>query len=286
MQGTQAGLVAGNDGGGRFFRFLAALLLAGLLAGCDAPDAGDAQTVTTVVESPMALISGTLTYRERLALSPAAVATVELRDVSGGAAAGAIVASVRLESPGNPPIPFRLEYDPARVDEGLPYALRAEIREGERLLFAADQHHAVLTGEAAAEELALLLVRAQEPARETVGHPLDGTRWVLNSIVGHEFPGAGSEEDRRPSLEFSADRVSGYGGCNSFNGGYGAADGTLTIGLLAITQRACPDMSLERTVVQALGEADAYLLDAAAQTLTIVAGGKPSLIYRRAAAEA
>ncbi len=285
MQGTQSFAQIRSGRRGRPF---AIALLAFLFVSCTGPEAGDSATVTSAAETPGAAITGTLTYRERIALSPAAVAIVELQDVSRTDVRATTLSSLRLEAPGDPPIPFRLDYDPAQIDERMRYAVRAEIREGERLLFTTDRHHGVLTGDSAGGELEILLIRAQERPPEPPEQPLAGTRWVLDSIVGDSGSEPAAEpsgEEPLPSLDFTADRVSGYSGCNNFNGGYEATDGTLAIGLLAITQRACPAMALERTVVQALGEADAYLLDAPAQTLTLISQGKPSLIYRRAADE-
>ncbi|MEM8768744.1 MAG: YbaY family lipoprotein [Pseudomonadota bacterium] len=283
MQGQQApltNLAAGKAHGWN----LITLLLPVLLVGCDVPATTESPAVSGAAEPPVAAVTGTLTYRERMALSPAASAIVELQDVSRTDVAATTLVSIRLESPGNPPIPFQLDYDPAQLEEGMRYAVRAEIREGERLLFTTAERYEVLTGDAAAQDLEILLVRAQEPVASEENQPLTGTRWVLETMVGDsggQAPAALPGEERPPSLEFTADRVSGYSGCNGFNGGYDATDGSLTIGLLAITQRACPDMMLERAILTGLGEADAYLLDAEAQTLTLVASGKPTLIYRR-----
>jgi len=68
-------------------------------------------------------LSGTLLYRERIALPPDAVATVRLVEVGGEQ-----IAIARTASQGRQvPLPFTLDYDPARIVAGRRYALHAAI---------------------------------------------------------------------------------------------------------------------------------------------------------------
>ena len=62
---------------------------------------------------------------------------------------------------------------------------------------------------------------------------------------------------------FSADgRLAGFAGCNSYQGAYGVGDGTITIGRLATTRRACEAslMEQERDYLAALGRAVSYTI--------------------------
>lgn len=93
-----------------------------------------------------AAVSGTLTYRERIALPPGAVAVVQLLDVSLADAPAVLIAEQRIANPGSAPIAFRIGYDPARIDARRTYAVQASIRDGDRLLFANDTVYDVLTG--------------------------------------------------------------------------------------------------------------------------------------------
>ena len=93
-----------------------------------------------------AAVSGTIAYGEGIALPPGAVAVVQLRDVSLADAPSVLIAEQRIANPGSAPIAFRIGYDPARIDARRTYAVQAEIRDGDRLLFVNDTAYEVLTG--------------------------------------------------------------------------------------------------------------------------------------------
>ena len=103
------------------FSKLAELLLFGfapLMFGIMAlPDAAGAEERT---------IQGEITYRERIALPPEAVVTVELTDVSVPDAP-AIVGKQEINSPGQVPIKFAISFDPAVIQSEATYALQARI---------------------------------------------------------------------------------------------------------------------------------------------------------------
>ena len=105
------------------------------------------------------IVKGTATYRERMALPPGAILEATLEDVSKADAAAEQIAQTRVEHPGNPPIPFEIKYDPARIAPNHRYAVRARILVGEQLLFTTDQQYPVLTG-GHGHEVQLLLRRA------------------------------------------------------------------------------------------------------------------------------
>ncbi len=107
------------------------LLGAIVLAGCSLP-AGS--------EQGKALITGTVVYRERMAVSPRAVVRVSLEDVSRTDVASTQIAETRFLASGGPPYAFALGYDPARIDERHRYSLRATIRLDDRLLFTSTEH--------------------------------------------------------------------------------------------------------------------------------------------------
>ena len=69
------------------------------------------------------------------------------------------IAYQRIEGPGNPPIPFVLEYDAQQIREGMQYSVRATIRHADKLLFTSDTHYPVLT-RGAGNTADLLLIRA------------------------------------------------------------------------------------------------------------------------------
>ncbi len=113
-------------------------------------------------EPVMGKITGTLMYRERMALSPEASVTVTVEDVSLADAPAKIIAEVTLENPGQVPIPFELEYDTGLIDERMSYSIRARIFENDELIFTSDTHTPVLT-RGAGNEAEVKMVRVRQP---------------------------------------------------------------------------------------------------------------------------
>ena len=111
---------------------LCAALLAALATGC-----------TALQRAPGAGVSGTATYRERIALPPDAVFEAYLESVPGADAPATVVASTRVPSP-RVPIAFTIAYDPARIDAAQRYVVRGRITVRGQLLFTSDSAHPVL----------------------------------------------------------------------------------------------------------------------------------------------
>ena len=85
----------------------------------------------------VAAVSGTIVYRERVALAPGAFAVIQLQDVSRPGAPGIVIGEQRIDSPGR--------YNPTRIDLQRPYALSVQIFQGGRLLFGNDTAYPVIT---------------------------------------------------------------------------------------------------------------------------------------------
>jgi uncharacterized lipoprotein YbaY len=92
-----------------------------------------------------ASLTGTATYRERIALPPGAVFEATLEDVSRADAPAEVLGRTRMESPGNPPFKFSIAYDPARIDPSHRYTVRAKVTHEDRLMFTTDTHYPVLS---------------------------------------------------------------------------------------------------------------------------------------------
>lgn len=128
-----------------------AVALATALAAC---------TTATVAPQPPAMktLNGTLSYRLRIAIPPETEATVRLIDVSRADAAATVIAETRFKTEGRQvPLPFRLEYDPARIDPRMRYAVSGELRAGGRILFLNTTRHSVLTHGAPSDNVEILL---------------------------------------------------------------------------------------------------------------------------------
>ena len=98
------------------------------------------------IETQDNVVAGTVTYRQRIALPPMAILTVRLLDVSRADAAAVTVAEERIETAGQQvPFNFGFAYDRSRIQERNRYVIRAEITDGQRLLFTTDTSHPVIT---------------------------------------------------------------------------------------------------------------------------------------------
>ena len=105
--------------------------------------------VEPVSSSPAAsesAVTGTVTYLVRSALPPTAVIEVVLQDVSKMDAPAETISSQRIEANGKQvPFPYELKYDAAKIDEKNTYAVRATIKDGDKLLFTSTTHNPVIT---------------------------------------------------------------------------------------------------------------------------------------------
>ena len=80
----------------------------------DEPEPTNSKVEVTSGRSPNASVSGTVTYRERIALTPGATVEMELRDVSLADAAAPLIARQTISDPGQVPIEFKVEYNKRR----------------------------------------------------------------------------------------------------------------------------------------------------------------------------
>jgi len=106
-------------------------------------------------------LTGTVWYRERLALPPATEVIVELLDVSRADAPAVTVAEQRQTFGGRQvPIPFELLYGVTDIDKRHTYAVRAEIRVDGSVRFRSTEARHVLTRGHPKEGVELMLVAA------------------------------------------------------------------------------------------------------------------------------
>lgn len=137
---------------------LLALVL--LVSGCVAaavPPAGSGAS---------ARVTGTVSYRERLALQPGVVVRVQLADVSRADAPALVLGQANLPTDGAQiPLPFEIAYDPSVIRSQNTYAVRAWIEDAEgRMRFSTDERYAVITrGAASHVDLSLKSIGAPAP---------------------------------------------------------------------------------------------------------------------------
>ena len=251
-----------------------------LLAACSSGDSefrAASDAVDPTANSAMATssrVTGTLSYRERMFLKPGSVVEVWLLDTSLADVPATEIAYQRIENPGQQPVRYVLEYDPADIIEGRVYSVRAKISKGDTMLFTTDTHHPALTRGAGSEvDLELVRVASAPPPDERPRKPdssLTNTYWKLTSIGGEPFRHEG--EGREPHLMLVGElRARGRTGCNSFTGGYETYADALRFDNMAVTQMACvTGMDVERQFLDALDRVDRY--DINGESMVLYAG--------------
>jgi len=114
------------------------------------------------VETPTAIprltLEGTVTYLQRLALTPEAVVQVELRDAAIPESEGPPIAKQVIPRPGQVPVAFALPYLPSSLLPGHRYVLSARITDRGQLQFVTEQPIAALPRPSAAEPLEIVVV--------------------------------------------------------------------------------------------------------------------------------
>ena len=129
-------------------------------------------------KKPNASVGGTVTYRERLALSPDAKLIVEFRDVSYAVAAAPLIARQTITNPGQVPIKFKVEYNRQDIDARNTYSVSATIFEADgRMVFTNDTAYDVVTrGNPGNVEMLLVLV--QPPPGSVDENAPDWRSWI------------------------------------------------------------------------------------------------------------
>jgi uncharacterized lipoprotein YbaY len=112
--------------------------------------------------STSAAVTGTVTYRERIALPSGAIVTVRLLDTARQEAAAPSIAEQTITTGGEQvPIAFKLTYDTAQINPNGSYAVRADIRiDGQLTWTTADAYLVITQGHPSNVELVLQRVVA------------------------------------------------------------------------------------------------------------------------------
>lgn len=134
----------------KMFSFVMFLLVSALFTGCGSPSS-DKPTVT-----------GTVTYRQRIALPPDAVVNVTIEDVSRADAPADMIGQQIIETRGSQvPIPFAVPYDSNKIEENHSYNLRATIKDGSgKLLFTSDTAVPVITRGNPTKDVEIMVIPA------------------------------------------------------------------------------------------------------------------------------
>ncbi len=159
------------------FAIGALVVLLGAAACQDDAEPSSSKTEVTSGRSPNASVSGTVTYRERITLTPGATLEVSLRDVSLQDVASTLIARQTISDPGQVPIKFKVEYNRDDIDSRNTYGVQARIVESDgRLAFINDTAYDVITrGNPTKVDMVLVLV---QPPPDQVEEGSDWRTWV------------------------------------------------------------------------------------------------------------
>lgn len=205
-------------------------------------------------------LRGTATYRERMALPANAEFEAVLEDVSTPNAPAAVIGRTRIEHPGNPPIPFEITYDPARINPSHGYAVQAQIVADGNSFFSSDRYPVL--GKGQTNQLTLLLRRAHgsaAPVGDAPAASLENTDWKLIRLG--DTPVHAASEQREPHFMLNSEsrRVSGSGGCNRLAGSYELNGNQLRFSQMAGTLMACMEgMDTEKAFLDMLKRVSAW----------------------------
>lgn len=120
-------------------------------------EGGESMVLSQVEPSP--LVTGSVIYRERIALPPNATLKIQLVDVSRMDAPAVVLGEQVISPTGQVPIPFEIAYDPAQIDDRMSYAVQARIEVGGELMFISTQAYPVITRDNPTKDLEILVER-------------------------------------------------------------------------------------------------------------------------------
>ena len=182
---------------------LPVLLLGLCAAGCAGPSSDTGPPDGSIRADTL---TGTVVYRERIALPPEAVVRVTLEDVSRADAPAVVLAEQTIRPDGRQvPIPFALAFDSAGVDPQGRYVVRAVISDADgRLRWTSDTAHPVLTDDAPSADVQVRVRRATDASADTPTR--SQTIWAEAQRQGVDFRAVGNEPGWVLDL-FEADRI-------------------------------------------------------------------------------
>ena len=254
-------------------------ILLGVMSACATTGQTESDESTPSAGQTTAVVTGSVAYRERMALPPDAVVHVSLIDASRMDAVAPVIAETTIVAAGKQvPIPYTLRYDRSRIDATHSYAVRAVIRSGERMLFTTNTSNRVIT-QGNPTQANLQVVRVSAGDVGTAPSRLTGTAWVLEDLAGTSVHGT-----VQATLEFAdSAKVSGNASCNRFFGTaqLSGAD-SISFGGMGTTRMACPDSvsRQEASYLKALQDAERFRIEDSA-LLIFTKGTAQPLRFRK-----
>lgn len=225
-----------------------------------------------------ARLHGTVTYRERIALTPDATLIVQLRDTSLMDAASELIAEQVIPDPGQVPISFEIAYESAAIDPRNTYSVQARITEADgRLAFINDTAYDVITrGNPSAVQMVLVLVEPPPEMVDDEWEPGDDRPVEAPvTVTGTELLWEGSDLYVRVTFVISEED-----GCYRLGREDATVDGTnINVTVTAWVPAPTPwaiDCSNETLELDAIAHVDAPLTTG--QTYIVTVNGEPTRI--------
>jgi putative lipoprotein len=225
-----------------FFIFGFAPMVVVMLAASDASQAAERS------------VKGEVVYRERIALPPSALVTVQLADVSLADAPAAIVAEQKITPAGQAPIPFELKFDSSAIQKQNRYALQARITVDNKLMFLNDEHHSV--DPLAAEPQTVMVKMVGKDAAGDAS--IFGQTWSLRFIDG-----IGAIDSKATLHVEESGKVTGRAPCNRYFASATIKGSEIGIGKPGATMMACEQslMTQERAFFNALEKVASFKVE-------------------------
>ena len=211
-----------------------------------------------------AKVSGTIAYRERMALPPDAAIDVRLEDTSLKDAPAKLIGESIFAAAGQQvPISFQVSYSPPDINPAHTYTLRANITVNGLLKFTSTTAYQVIT-QGAPMQANIMMQQVQAPPRaKREGPKLHGTYWRLVELNGK--PGAQGMGRTQPYIMLHKEQgtLEGSSGCNGVVGTYIVQQNALQFTPSATTLMMCPPglMEQEQGLLAALKATSSYQIE-------------------------
>lgn len=220
-------------------------------------------------------ITGTVAYRERIALPPNSIVTVRLEDATkADAPAGLIAESKFVSGRSQVPLSFKLNYVDSAIQPNYRYFVRATIHSGGNLIYTSTQAYPVISN--GVKKVNVQLQRVQAPAAS-----IFGVKWKLSEVDGKA---AKLNDSGAPFVEF-VQRTGGiraHTGVNTMGGEFTVSGSTIKIkpGPQTLIAGSPEMMDQERAFNDALAKTTSYRVTSSG--LELLAGGKVLAKFVRA----
>ena len=230
-----------------FAAVLACSLPLGLAACATIP--ADEVTRAAMVQT----VSGTLSYRERIALPPGATKEIVVSDITLGDNRETILSrSMQPIRVGAPPVPFSIDVSQLNMTDGPLYGLRAFIREPDGSIMFRTSSPVLLNmrgDRVDVGDVQLFMTSSDDRGMTAIPGMRDGT-WRVTQIGNDVVP-----PDSAPKMTFGVDgRFYGTTGCNNFISSYELSGSSLDLAAIGASRRACEPglMEQERRFLNAI----------------------------------